>query len=44
MARKGWKNVAFVVLQRGYPDGIPINKNTAEALGKPFVDAYGAWK
>lgn len=23
----------FVVLQKGYPDGIPINRNTAEATG-----------
>lgn len=26
---------SFVVLQKGYPDGIPINKNTAEATGLP---------
>lgn len=34
--RSGWngKNM-FVVLQKGYPDGIPINKNTAEAIGEP---------
>lgn len=25
----------YVVLQKGYPDGIPINKNTAEATGIP---------
>jgi hypothetical protein len=33
--RKGWngKNM-FVVLQKGYPDGIPINKNTAEVIGE----------
>lgn len=23
----------FIALQRGYPDGIPINKNTSDALG-----------
>ncbi|QOT01375.1 DUF2829 domain-containing protein [Brevibacterium sp. JNUCC-42] len=34
VARKGWngKNM-FLVYQAGYPDGIPINKNTAEATG-----------
>jgi hypothetical protein len=34
IAREGWngKNM-FVVYQRGYPDGIAINKNTAEATG-----------
>jgi hypothetical protein len=34
LARVGWNGKdMFVVLQRGYPDGIPINKNTAEATG-----------
>ena len=34
--REGWNGKGmFVVYQRGYPDGIPINKNTAEALGEP---------
>ena len=34
ISRKGWngKNM-FVVYQKGYPDGIPCNKNTAEAWG-----------
>ncbi|HEF1853649.1 DUF2829 domain-containing protein [Bacillus thuringiensis] len=34
ISRKGWngKNM-FVVYQKGYPDGIPCNKQTAEALG-----------
>jgi hypothetical protein len=34
IARKGWngKNM-FVVYQKGYPEGIPANKNTAEAFG-----------
>lgn len=33
-ARAGWNaSGQFVVLQRGYPDGIPINQNTAEATG-----------
>jgi hypothetical protein len=32
--RKGWngKNM-FIVYQAAYPNGIPINKNTAEATG-----------
>ena len=36
MARAGWngKNM-WVTYQRGYPNGIPINKNTAEATGIP---------
>jgi hypothetical protein len=34
--RKGWNGKGmYVVLQKGYPDGIPINKNTAEATGIP---------
>ena len=34
VARKGWngKNMS-VAYQKGYPDGIPCNKNTAEAWG-----------
>ncbi|GIE35883.1 hypothetical protein Ait01nite_089280 [Actinoplanes italicus] len=34
IAREGWngKNM-FVVYQKGYPDGIGANANTAEALG-----------
>lgn len=34
VARAGWseKNI-FVVYQKGYPDGIPCNKQTAEAFG-----------
>lgn len=32
--RSGW-NGQWVVLQKAYPDGIPINKNTAEATGIP---------
>lgn len=36
IARRGWngKNM-YVVLQKGYPDGIPINANTAEAIHQP---------
>lgn len=34
VARKGWNGKGmFVVYQKGYPDGIPCNKNTAEAYG-----------
>jgi hypothetical protein len=33
ITRSGWNGRGmFVVLQKGYPDGIGINKNTAEAL------------
>lgn len=32
--RAGWNGPdQFVVLQDGYPDGIPINANTAQATG-----------
>lgn len=34
IARKGWNGKGmFVVYQKGYPDGIPCNKQTAEAFG-----------
>lgn len=34
VTRTGWNAPGqFVVLQRGYPDGIAINANTAEATG-----------
>jgi hypothetical protein len=33
-ARVGWNGKGmFVVYQKGYPEGIPANKNTAEAFG-----------
>lgn len=36
VTRSGWNGHGmFVVLQKGYPDGIAINKNTAEATGIP---------
>lgn len=36
LARSGWNGAdQFVVLQKGYPDGIAINANTAEATGIP---------
>ena len=32
--REGWNGKGmFVVYQKGYPDGIPCNKNTAAAFG-----------
>lgn len=36
LSREGWngKNM-YIALQKGYPNGIPINKNTAEALHLP---------
>ncbi|WP_336214374.1 DUF2829 domain-containing protein [Nonomuraea sp. LPB2021202275-12-8] len=34
ISRTGWNGQGmFVVLQQGYPDGIPINSNTALATG-----------
>lgn len=34
VSRLGWNGSGqWVVLQKGYPDGIPINGNTAEATG-----------
>ncbi len=36
ITRDGWNGKdMFVVHQKGYPDGIAINKNTAEATGIP---------
>jgi len=36
VARKGWNGHGmWAVMQKGYPDGIHINKNTAEATGIP---------
>jgi len=36
LARDGWYAAGqFVVLQAGYPEGIPINRNTAVATGIP---------
>lgn len=32
--RQGWNGKGmYLVLQKGYPDGIPINENTAQATG-----------
>jgi hypothetical protein len=34
--RSGWNGKGmFLVYQRGYPEGIPINENTANATGIP---------
>lgn len=34
--RKGWNGKGlYVVYQKAYPEGIPINKNTAEATHQP---------
>ena len=34
ISRTGWNGKGmFVVYQKGYPDGIPCNKQTAEAYG-----------
>ncbi len=36
VTRAGWNGKdMFVVHQKGYPDGIAINRNTAEATGIP---------
>lgn len=34
VCRSGWNGKGmWICLQKGYPDGVPINKNTAEATG-----------
>lgn len=41
IARKGWNGKGmFVVYQKGYPDGIPCNKQTAEAWGMKEGDLF----
>lgn len=36
VARRGWNGKGmYLVYQKGYPDGIPINANTASATGLP---------
>jgi hypothetical protein len=41
VARSGWNGRGmFVVYQKGYPDGIPCNKNTAEAWGMNEGDIF----
>lgn len=41
LRRASWKGEMFVVHQKGYPDGIGINKNTSEALGIPEGTVVG---
>ena len=41
VARKGWNGKGmFVVYQKGYPEGIPCNKQTAEAWGMNEGDLF----
>lgn len=41
VARKGWNGKGqFVVYQKGYPNGIPCNKQTAEAWGMNEGDLF----
>jgi hypothetical protein len=35
LTRPSWESALYVVLQRGYPEGIPINSNTAGVTGLP---------
>jgi len=41
IARKGWNGKGmFVVYQKGYPDGIPCNKQTADAWGMDEGESF----
>ena len=41
VAREGWNGKGmFVVYQKGYPNGIPCNKQTAEACGMNEGDLF----
>jgi len=40
IARIGWLPWQFVVYQKGYPNGIPCNKQTAEAWGMEDGDLF----
>lgn len=41
ITRASWKNTdMFVVYQKGYPEGIPSNKQTAEAWGIKEGDKF----
>lgn len=41
VARKGWNGKGmFIVYQKGYPQGIPCNKQTAEAWGLNEGDSF----
>lgn len=36
VTRRNWNGKGmYVVLQKGYPDGIPVNQNTSDATGIP---------
>lgn len=35
MRNSHWPSEMFVVYQKGYPEGIPVNSNTAKAVGIP---------
>lgn len=40
--RAGWNGKGmWVCLQEGYPDGVPINANTARATGLPEGEVHG---
>jgi hypothetical protein len=35
--RSGWNGKGmYIVKQDGYPEGVPINENTAKAIGEPI--------
>lgn len=37
VSRAGWNGKGmWLMFQKGYPDGIPINQNTADATGLPL--------
>ena len=41
LTRAGWNGKdMYIVLQQGYPDGIPINRNTAAATGLPEGEVH----
>lgn len=40
VTRGNWTNLSFVVYQKGYPDGIPSNKQTAEAFNIKEGDLF----
>ena len=41
VAREGWNGKGmFIVYQKGYPNGIPCNKQTAEAWGMNEGDLF----
>jgi hypothetical protein len=35
VSRPTWGKGAYVVLRKGYPDGVPIDAKTAEEIGEP---------